>query len=83
MMHLPALVLTKQAERILSQLSKVGIAVRYLWRGTETLGNLYQLSNQLTLGQSEKISYLILVKCLRNLLIKNLLLEIIFSKMPA
>ncbi|NMA02771.1 MAG: protein arginine kinase, partial [Clostridia bacterium] len=55
MMHLPALVLTKQAERILSQLSKVGIAVRGIFgEGTETLGNLYQLSNQLTLGQSEK-----------------------------
>lgn len=55
MMHLPGLVLTKQAGRILSQLSQVGIAVRGIFgEGTETLGNLYQLSNQLTLGQSEE-----------------------------
>jgi len=55
MMHLPGLVLTKQAGRILTQLSKVGIAVRGLFgEGTEALGNLFQISNQITLGQSEE-----------------------------
>lgn len=55
MMHLPGLVLTKQAGRILSQLSQVGIAIRGLFgEGTEALGNLFQISNQITLGQSEK-----------------------------
>ena len=55
MMHLPGLVLTKQAGRILGQLSQVGIAVRGLFgEGTESLGNLFQLSNQISLGQCEE-----------------------------
>jgi protein arginine kinase len=55
MMHLPGLVLTNQAGRILSQLSQLGIAVRGLFgEGTEALGNLFQISNQITLGQSEQ-----------------------------
>lgn len=54
MMHLPGLVLTKQAGRILTQLSQLGIAVRGLFgEGTEALGNLFQISNQITLGQTE------------------------------
>lgn len=55
MVHLPALVLTKQAGIILNQLSQIGITVRGLYgEGTEVLGNLFQISNQITLGQSEE-----------------------------
>lgn len=55
MMHLPGLVLTNQAGRVLTQLSQLGIAVRGIFgEGTEALGNLFQISNQITLGQSEK-----------------------------
>jgi len=54
MMHLPALVLTQQINRILSAVTQVGLAVRGLYgEGTEALGNLFQISNQITLGQSE------------------------------
>lgn len=55
MMHLPALVLTQQINRILSAVTQVGLAVRGLYgEGSEALGNLFQISNQITLGQSEE-----------------------------
>lgn len=55
MVHLPALVITKQANRVLTALSRVGVAVRGLYgEGTEAIGNMFQISNQLTLGHSEE-----------------------------
>lgn len=55
MMHLPALVLTQQINRILSAVTQVGLTVRGLYgEGSEALGNLFQISNQITLGQSEE-----------------------------
>jgi len=54
MMHLPALVLTQQINRILSAITQVGLAVRGIYgEGSEATGNLFQISNQITLGQSE------------------------------
>jgi len=54
MMHLPALVMTGQINRILTAVTQVGLAVRGLYgEGSEATGNLFQVSNQLTLGQSE------------------------------
>ncbi|MCQ6563614.1 protein arginine kinase [Paenibacillus mendelii] len=54
MMHLPALVMTQQINRILSAITQVGLAVRGIYgEGSEVLGNLFQISNQITLGQSE------------------------------
>ena len=55
MMHLPALVLTQQINRILSAITQVGLTVRGLYgEGSEAIGNLFQISNQITLGQSEE-----------------------------
>jgi protein arginine kinase len=55
MMHLPALVMTGQISRILSAVTQVGLAVRGLYgEGSEAAGNLFQVSNQITLGQSEQ-----------------------------
>lgn len=55
MMHLPGLVLTNQANRIFTALAKLGLVVRGLYgEGTEAKGNLYQISNQITLGPSEE-----------------------------
>lgn len=54
MVHLPALATTGQVGRVLAAVSNVGIAVRGLYgEGTEATGNLFQLSNQVTLGRSE------------------------------
>lgn len=55
MLHLPALVLTGQINRIISAITQVGLTVRGLYgEGTEALGNLFQISNQITLGQTEE-----------------------------
>jgi protein arginine kinase len=54
MMHLPGLVITNQIHRILQAISQVGLVVRGIYgEGSEAVGNLFQISNQLTLGQSE------------------------------
>lgn len=55
MLHLPALSMTDKAERIFRQLSQVGFTVRGVYgEGSESLGDLYQISNQVTLGFSEE-----------------------------
>ncbi|AIQ65761.1 ATP:guanido phosphotransferase [Paenibacillus stellifer] len=54
MMHLPALVMTQQIGRILSAVNQVGLTVRGIYgEGSEAAGNIFQISNQITLGQSE------------------------------
>lgn len=55
MMHLPALVLTKQLNKILPAINQLGLVVRGIYgEGSEALGNLFQISNQITLGKSEQ-----------------------------
>ncbi|MCF7733724.1 MAG: protein arginine kinase [Akkermansiaceae bacterium] len=55
MLHLPGLVLSDQIGPVLQAVGKIGLAVRGLYgEGTESLGNLYQISNQSTLGESEE-----------------------------
>ncbi len=57
LIHLPALVLTKQIDKVLKSIMQVGLAVRGLYgEGSEVMGNLFQISNQTTLGHSEKES---------------------------
>jgi protein arginine kinase len=54
MMHMPGLVLTNQINRILSAIAQVGLVVRGMYgEGSDAIGNIFQVSNQLTLGQSE------------------------------
>ncbi len=55
MLHLPALTMTKQINRIIPAVSRLGMVVRGSYgEGSEAPGNVYQVSNQLTLGKSEK-----------------------------
>src|SRR5476651_2402841 len=54
MLHLPGLVLAEQINQIIQSVGKLGLAVRGLYgEGTEALGNIFQVSNQMTLGESE------------------------------
>jgi protein arginine kinase len=54
MLHLPALCWSGRIGHLLAELGKVGIVARGLYgEGTESSGNLFQLSNQATLGTSE------------------------------
>lgn len=55
MMHLPALVLTQQLSKILPAINQLGLVVRGIYgEGSEALGNLFQISNQITLGKTEQ-----------------------------
>ncbi len=54
LMHLPALVLTKEIGKVLQGLGQVGLTFRGLYgEGSEVVGNFFQVSNQTTLGKSE------------------------------
>jgi protein arginine kinase len=54
MLHLPALGLTKQIEKVFRALQKINLAVRGLHgEGSRAFGDLYQISNQVTLGKPE------------------------------
>ena len=54
MLHLPALVWSKQIEKVFRALQKINLAVRGLYgEGTRASGHFYQISNQVTLGKSE------------------------------
>ncbi|HNV23838.1 MAG TPA: protein arginine kinase, partial [Candidatus Omnitrophota bacterium] len=55
MLHLPALVMTKQINKVLAAIGKLNFATRgFYGEGTQALGNFYQISNQTSLGQSEE-----------------------------
>jgi protein arginine kinase len=55
MLHLPALVFTKEIDKVFRSLQKVNLAVRGLYgEGSQAFGDFYQISNQITLGKSEE-----------------------------
>jgi protein arginine kinase len=55
MLHLPALVLTKEIEKLFRAVTKINLAVRGLYgEGTQAYGDLYQISNQTSLGRPEE-----------------------------
>jgi protein arginine kinase len=55
MMHLPGLILTQQMSRIIPAINQLGLVVRGIYgEGSEALGNIFQISNQITLGKSEE-----------------------------
>lgn len=55
MMHLPAAVLSKQMDKVLQSLQRLNYTVRgFYGEGTSPLGDFYQVSNQVTLGKSER-----------------------------
>ncbi|MGG1678372.1 protein arginine kinase [Neobacillus sp. NRS-1170] len=55
MMHLPGLMLTQQINRIIPAIHQLGLVVRGIYgEGSEALGNIFQISNQITLGKSEE-----------------------------
>jgi protein arginine kinase len=54
MVHLPALRLMREVEPVVKGLNKIGLAVRGIGgEGTEAMGNMFQVSNQMTLGEGE------------------------------
>ena len=54
MLHLPGLVIAEHMQQTITAVNKLGLAVRGLYgEGTEALGNVFQISNQMTLGETE------------------------------
>lgn len=55
MMHLPALAMTQQINHMSPAINQLGLVVRGIYgEGSEALGNIFQISNQITLGKSEE-----------------------------
>lgn len=55
MIHLPSLVFTKRINRLIPVINQLGFVVRGIYgEGTEAVGNVFQVSNQITLGKSEE-----------------------------
>jgi protein arginine kinase len=54
MLHLPGLAIVDQVKKVLLALTHIGISIRGLYgEGTESIGDIYQVSNSVTLGRSE------------------------------
>ena len=54
LIHLPALVLLQEIHQVLKSIVQVGLNVRGLYgEHSDVMGNLFQISNQTTLGRSE------------------------------
>jgi protein arginine kinase len=54
MLHLPGLKLTKEIEKVRRSAKDLNLAVRgYYGEGSESAGDFYQISNQITLGRDE------------------------------
>jgi protein arginine kinase len=54
LVHLPALVITKQIEKVFRSLQRINLVVRGLYgEGSQAMGDFYQVSNQVTLGKTE------------------------------
>ena len=55
MLHLPALAMTRELQRVFTAAAKIDFIVRGLYgEGTQAHGDFFQISNQKTLGRSEK-----------------------------
>ncbi len=54
LVHIPALVLTKQIDKVIHSITQMGLAVRgFFGEGSDVVGNLFQISNRTALGTSE------------------------------
>lgn len=54
MMHLPALVIAGQMEKVVRAVNQLGMVVRGLFgEGSDASGSIFQISNQTTLGEAE------------------------------
>lgn len=57
MLHLPALVFAGQIGRVLQAIAKLGLNIRGLYgEGTEAMGNIFQISNKVSMGITEEDS---------------------------
>ena len=56
MVHLPALTMLKRMNQLIHTLTRLGMTVRGIYgEGSDNLGNVYQISNQVTLGKPDSM----------------------------
>lgn len=81
MLHLPALSMTNQMDRILFGISQLGIAVRGVYgEGTKSMGHLFQISNQGTLGATEETLIEKISQIVMQIVQKEQITRVQFSK---
>lgn len=69
LIHLPALVFTKRIKRMIPAINQLGFVVRGMYgEGTEAFGDMFQVSNQITLGKMEEEIVADLESIVRNLI---------------
>ncbi|MDP3980004.1 MAG: protein arginine kinase [Chlamydiota bacterium] len=69
MIHLPGLVINRQIDQVLQAVSKLGLTVRgWYGEGSQASGNLFQISNQVTLGKKEEVIIENLDKIIRQVI---------------
>ncbi|MBP7651995.1 protein arginine kinase [Candidatus Dependentiae bacterium] len=55
LVHLPGIIMINQLNKINSAIEKLGLTIRgYYGEGTESIGNFFQISNQITIGKTEE-----------------------------
>ncbi len=82
MLHIPLLEKTGQLRNIIQAISKFGMTVRGIYgEGSDPLGNIYQISNQVTLGKSDRDIVLGLVNVTNQIIDKeNAIREKVFEE---
>jgi protein arginine kinase len=74
MVHLPGLVKDKQMDKVIRSLKNLQLAVRGFWgEGSENVGDFFQISNQVTLGESEEATLKHLTQTVEDLIEQELL----------
>lgn len=69
MLHLQALIMIDQARKVLSALANLGFNLRGLYgEGSESHGGIFQVSNQVTLGQAEEETINTLLRACRQII---------------
>jgi len=81
MIHLPGLVLTKQINQLITSINQLGLVVRGIYgEGSEALGNIFQISNQVTLGKSEEDIILELINVANQIIDQEIAARELLSK---
>ena len=69
MLHLPALTMSQGITRLIRSIIQLGYSVRGLYgEGSESLGAIYQISNQRTMGTSEEATIEQLTKIVEGII---------------
>lgn len=80
--HLPALTMSEEIKNISKNLSKIGMSIKGMYLdGTNVYGNLYRITNKISLGLTEENIIIKLKEAILNIIVEeNKFREILLSK---